>query len=401
MVEPHYYYAACTLGLEDVLAAELRQLGADRIERRRGAVAFVGDRALGYAACLWLRSAVRVQEELARGPARDRDELYELAGTVDWSLCITHLQTLAIDGAVRDSFANDTRFPVLVVKDAICDQFRARTGKRPDVARERPDLPIKLVLQGDEAILYRELGGEPLHKRGYREVQHKSPLNEATAAGLLLQTGWDREAPLCDPLCGSATFLIEAAWLARDRAPGLGRSFAFEHWRDTDLAAWRRVYDDAEARAQRGAGRRVQLAGNDRHPGAIALAQQAMGAADVADTIALHHGEVRDYIPPFRPALIVTNPPYGDRLQADESLSETWFDLGRFLHQQARGAQAFVLCGNPELTRHLGLRSSSKHPVRNGPIECRWLRYEIDAGPGGGVGTGPAASAATQRRPNQ
>jgi len=340
---------------------------------------------------------VRVQEELTRGPARDREELYELAGTVDWSTCITHLQTLAIDGAVRDSFANDTRFPVLVVKDAICDQFRARTGKRPDVARERPDLPIKLVLQGDEAILYRELGGEPLHKRGYREVQHKSPLNEATAAGLLLQTGWDRQAPLCDPLCGSATFLIEAAWLARDRAPGLGRSFAFEHWRDTDLAAWHRVYDEAESRAKRGANRRVQLMGNDRHPGAIALAQQAIKAAEVADTIELHHGELRDYVPPWPPAVVVTNPPYGDRLQQDpESLAATWFDLGGFLHQHARGATAFVLCGNPELTRHLGLRTSGKHPVRNGPIECRWLRYEVDAGP-----DGASPSAAAQRRPSQ
>ena len=148
------YYAACTLGLEAVLGGELRGLGAADVVTRRGACSFTGDKALGYKACLWLRSAIRVQEELARGTARNRDELYALTGTVDWSQSITHLQTLAIDGSVRDSFANDTRFPVLVVKDAICDQFRDLTGKRPDVARDRPDLPIKLVLQGEEAILY-------------------------------------------------------------------------------------------------------------------------------------------------------------------------------------------------------------------------------------------------------
>jgi 23S rRNA G2445 N2-methylase RlmL len=374
-----YYYAACTLGLEAVLAAELRGLGAGDVEQRRGAVAFTGEQRTGYAACLWARSAVRVQEELARGPARDRDELYRLAGTVDWSESITHLQTLAIDGAVADSFANDTRFPVLVVKDAICDQFRGRVGRRPNVERDRPDLPVKLVLQRDEAILYRELGGAPLHKRGYRELAHKSPLNEATAAGLLLHTGWDRESPLCDPMCGSATFLIEAAWLATDRAPGLGRAFAFERWRDAELDAWRSLYDDAEARAARGASRLPPLCGNDRHPGAIAIANAALGKADLAGRVQLAHGDAREYVPPFRPALVVTNPPYGERLTADaQQLEASWQALGRFLHTQAAGATAWVLCGNPELTRHLGLRASQKHPVRNGPIDCRWLRYDVD-----------------------
>lgn len=375
------YYAACTLGLEDVLAEELRQLGASQIERRRGACAFTGDQALGYKACLWLRSAIRVQEELVRGFARDRDELYALTGTVDWSQSITHLQTLAIDGAVKDSFANDTRFPVLVVKDAICDQFREYDNQRPDVARDRPDLPLKLVLHGDEAILYRELGGEPLHKRGYREIVHKSPLNEATAAGLLLLTDWDRQSPVCDPMCGSATFLIEAAWLATDRAPGLGRSFAFEHWRDADLAAWRTIYDEAEARAAASAHKLPQLCGNDRHPGALAIAKQAIVAAGLGGKIQLTQGDARDYTPPFAPGLVVTNPPYGVRLEADaeDQLDDTWRSLGQFLHEKCAGASAYVMCGNPELTRFLGLRASNKFPVRNGPIECRWLRYQVDA----------------------
>jgi putative N6-adenine-specific DNA methylase len=380
-VSEHYYYAACSLGLEDVLADELRALGAGRVEARRGACAFVGDRALGYAACLWLRSAVRVQEELVRGQVRDREDLYRLTQSHDWSQSISYLQHLAIDGAVKDSFANDTRFPVLVVKDAICDQFRNRTGKRPDVQRDRPDLPIKLVLHGDEAILYRELGGEPLHKRGYREIQHKSPLNEATAAGLLLHTAWDRRSPLCDPMCGSATFLIEAAWLATDRAPGLGRTFAFERWADTDLAAWRQLYDDAEARAARGASKLPKLAGNDRHPGAIAIAQHALTGAGLSGKIELRQGDARDYVPPFVTKLVVTNPPYGERLQRDDpGLGASWDELGQFLHRECDGAVAWVLCGTAELSRHLGLRASIKMPVKNGPIDCRWLRYDIGEG---------------------
>lgn len=374
------YYAACTLGLEGVLAAELRGLGAGAVAERRGACAFTGDAATGYRACLWARSAIRVQEELARGRARDRAELYELAGTVDWAQSIAPAQTLAVDGAVQDSFANDTRFPSLVVKDAICDQFRRRFGKRPDVARDQPDLPVKLVLRGDEAILYRELGGAPLHKRGYREIQHKSPLNEATAAGLLLLTGWDRQSSLVDPMCGSATFLIEAAWLAMDRAPGLGRAFAFERWRDADLDAWRRLYDDAEARAQRGADRCPPLAGNDRHPGALAIAGKALAAAGLAGRVLLVQGDARDFAPPFAPGLVVANPPWGDRLQADpEGLASSWQALGAFLHRQCRGARAYVLSGEPSLSRHLGLRAASKHPLRIGTIDCRWLRYDIDA----------------------
>ncbi|MCA8972950.1 MAG: RNA methyltransferase, partial [Planctomycetes bacterium] len=206
-------------------------------------------------------------------------ELYDLVHSVDWSRSIEKDGTLAVDGAVKDSWANDTRFPVLVVKDAICDQFREVHGVRPDVEKDRPDLPIKLVLRGDEAILYRDLGGAPLHKRGYREIQHKSPLNEALAAGLLLLAELDPMAPLVDPMCGSATFLVEAAWIAMDRAPGLGRSFAFERWRDTDQAAWQSAYDDAERRATAGQDRCPQLAGNDRHPGAIAIAEQALRSA--------------------------------------------------------------------------------------------------------------------------
>jgi len=372
------YYAACTLGLEPVLQDELRGLGAGQLRVRRGGIEFEGDRALGYACCLWLRSAVRVQQELARGRARDRDELYRLAREVDWSRSITPLQTLAVDASVRDSFVNDTRFPALVVKDAVCDQFRERAGSRPNVDREQPDLPIKLVLQDETAILYRDLGGAPLHKRGYREIAHKSPLNEAIAAGLLQLSGWDRRAPLCDPMCGSATFLIEAAWLATDRAPGLARSFAFERFVDADLAAWRRLFDDAERRALAGQGHCPPLLGNDRHPGACALARRSITMSGLDGRIALRCGDVRDFAPAPAPQVVVTNPPYGERLDGDpKQLEADWRALASFLHTRCAGATACVLSGNAELTRHLGLRADRKWSVRNGPIECRWLRYAI------------------------
>jgi len=376
------FYAACTLGLEAVVADELRALGAADVEPRRGGVAFTGDLRTGYAACLWLRAAIRVQQELARGPVRGRDELYALAQTVDWSQSITHLQTLAVDGAVRDSFANDTRFPGLVVKDAVCDQFRQRTGQRPSVDKDRPDLPIKLVLQKDHAILYRDLAGTTLHKRGYRPIQHKSPLNEALAAGLLLLSDWDRRSPLCDPMCGSATLLIEAALLAMDRAPGLARAFAFERWVDVELDAWRSLYAEAEARAAAGAAQRPLLLANDHHAGALEIARKAAAAADLGAAIQFRHGDARDYVPATAPSWIVTNPPYGERLAGDDAaaLVDSWRSLGEFLHRRSQGAIAWVLSGNPELTRYLGLRADRKIAVHQGPIECRWLRYAIGAG---------------------
>ena len=372
------YYAACTLGLEQALHDELKALGAGNVQIRRGACEFRGDRALGYAACLWLRSAVRVQEELLRGRVRDRDDLYDFARSVDWSRSITTLQTLAVDASVRDSFANDTRFPALVVKDAICDQFREAKNKRPDVDREQPDLIAKLVLHADQAILYRDLSGEPLHKRGYREIQHKSPLNEALAAGLLLATDWDKQEPLCDPMCGSATFLVEAAFLAMDRAPGLARSFSFERFVDADLDAWRKIYDDAEQRSIAGASKCPTLLGNDRHSGALSIAEIAIDAAGLKGKVRLQQSDCAEFAPAVAPSVVVVNPPYGERLDAPtEELAADWSGLGRFFHQRCQGARAYVLSGNPELTRHLGLRAGNKMPVRNGPIECRWIRYEI------------------------
>jgi putative N6-adenine-specific DNA methylase len=174
-------------------------------------------------------------------------------------------------------------------------------------------------------------------------------------------------------------FLVEAAWLATDRAPGLGRSFAFERWKDVDVDAWRKLFDDAEARAQRGASKLPPICGNDRHPGAIAIAQQALAAAGLAGRIEVHQGDTAEFVPPTRPEMVVTNPPYGDRLQSDPvALEQSWSALGRFLHTQCQGAKAWVLCGNADVTRLLGLRATEKLPVKNGPIDCRWLKYEVD-----------------------
>lgn len=378
------YFAPCTLGVELALAQELRELGAQEIAIRGGGAAFSGDRRLGYAANLWLRSAIRVQDLLLRAPTRGKEQLYAAASRIDWTQLMDVDQTLAVDASVRDSALTHSSFAALTVKDAIVDQFRQRFGKRPNVDTENPDLPLKLVLQRDTMTLWRNWTGDTLHKRGYRPIQVKSPLNEATAAGLLLLSGWDRRSPLVDPMCGSGTFLIEAALLAADRAPGLARRFAFERWPDFDGALWRSLQTEARARARKTLP--FWLEGADRHPGAIAIAQQSARAAGVGELIRFRLADAAAWTPDAAATsdatskknfTVLCNPPYGERLGEGEDLADSWKALSKFLRERCSGQRAFVLSGNAELTKLLGLRRTRQIPVMNGPIECRFLEYAI------------------------
>ncbi len=369
------FFAACTLGLEDVLQAELSALGGRDFVKGRGGVEFSGDERVGFAACLWLRSAVHVQELLVEAAVRSQEEMYDRVAAVEWERMISPEQTLAVDASVRDAFTTHSGFAALKVKDAVVDRFRDRRGVRPDVDTDRPDLPLKLVLKQDRMRLYRVWSGDSLHKRGYRPIQVKSPLNEATAAGLLLATGWDRASPLLDPLCGSGTFVIEAAFLALDRAPGFQRGFACEKWKDLDRAMSDAARKDAKERLKTDLA--VSLEGADRHPGAVAIATKSARAAGVERFARFTQAELSSFVPPVPPRLVVANPPYGERLGEGQDLEDTWRDLGAFLHQKCRGATAWILCGNADLTRRLGLRATSRMPVRNGPIDCRFLRYDV------------------------
>ncbi len=370
------YFAPCTLGLELVLRGEIDDLGASWSKEQRGGVSFGGDRRLGYLANMWLRTAIRVQEKLFQGRVRDDKELYALVQRIDWSKYMTVSHTLAVDASVRDSGITHSQYAALKVKDAVVDQFRDREGKRPNVDASEPDLPIKLVISRNIATIYRNMSGDSLHKRGWRPIQVKSPLNEATAAGLLIMSGWDRESPLVDPMCGSGTFLIEAACMATGRAPGRLRMFAFETWPDLDVPLWAQIRADEQEQIR--GELPFSIEGADRHPGALAIARKAASAAGVSDLIRFTQTDARDFHPAVAPAHVVVNPPYGERVGEGDDLLDSWTALGNFLHNTCRGAIAHVLCGAPDLPRQLGLRSSRRMPVMNGPIDCRWLRYEID-----------------------
>lgn len=356
------------------MADEVRGLGAREVRPVAGGVLFDADLAMACRATFWLRSAVRVLAPVVSGRVTDFDQLYELASRARWEDLVGVHRTFAVQASVTDGPFTDRHFAALRVKDAVVDRVRSRRGSRPNVERQDPDVPLRLIVRGEQAHLFRDLAGESLHRRGYRPIQVRSPLAEAVAAGLLLLSGWDRQSPLLDPMCGSGTFVIEAAALAADRAPGFARQFAAERFPDADAALWQRLREEAADRLRPSLP--FRLLGIDRHEGAVGIARSSVKTAGLSHLAQFVVGDAAVFEPPFPPDVVVTNPPWGERLGEGEELVASWRALGTFL-RRCSGANAFVLSGAPELTRHLGLRSSQRWPIRVGQHDVRWLRYEM------------------------
>jgi putative N6-adenine-specific DNA methylase len=369
------YFFPCAIGLEEVLCEEVRALGGKHCTTQPGGVSAEGDQVFGYRCCLWLRTAIRVQEELGYGRANGPDGLYQAVFAMPWERWLSPEHTFAIFASVRDTQVRNSKYAGQVAKDAIVDRLRREFGARPSVNPKDPDVPIKLVLIEGRAILYRDLAGESLHRRGWRPIQVKSPLNEAVAAGLLQLSGWDRQSPLVDPMCGSGTFLVEAAHLAGDRAPGLRRAFACERWPDPDALAWRKLRNEAEKRWKKGRSSIPPLEGADRHAGALRIARDAMQRAEVR--VRTSTRDIADFKPDHAADTAVVNPPWGTRIGEGEELREAWYGLGGWFRAHLRGGAGWVLSGNAELTRHLGLRAQQKHPIRVGPVQARWICYPM------------------------
>jgi putative N6-adenine-specific DNA methylase len=371
----HELFAACALGLEEPLAAELRALGAADVRLGRGGVRARGDSGIVYAAAFRLRSATRLLRLVAAGRVCDARDLHDLAASVNWRPHLRLDQTFAFDATVRDSCFNHSGYAALVAKDGLADRIRGEAGARPDVDSKDPDLRLKVVVRGDEATLWRDESGASLHKRGYRGLMVKGPLNEALAAGLLLLAGYDGSAPIEDPLCGSGTFVIEAALIAARRAPGLlRRGFALEKRPDFDARRFEAERRKAAAEALPRAP--FDFEGSDRHPGAVALARRDASAAGVADFVRFTQADAEERDPENGARLVFTNPPYGVRLDEGGDPGASWHALGRHL-RRLPGATAYVLCGEPALARKIGMKASRRFPVMNGPLECRLLKYDV------------------------
>lgn len=374
----HRYFATCARGLESVLADELRRLEAAEVEPARGGVRFSGDRALLYRANLHLRTAIRVLQPILEADVRSTDELYEAIRTVDWSERMTPDHTLAVDCNVRDSAITHSQYAARRVKDAICDQFRDRTGRRPSVDVDCPMVGLNLHIHANHAVLSLESSGESLHKRGYRPIQTRAPLNEALAAGILQLAGWTGSEPLIDPLCGSGTFCIEGAWMALHRPPGLTRRrFGFMGWMDYDVRLWTEIRD--EARRQVKSRLDHPIRGSDVRRDAVAFARDNARAAGLGHLLAFEVRDVRDFRPPpGPPGLLVCNPPYGERIGEERELHGLYRDLGSLFRERCGGWRLVLFGGNPRLERSLDMEPVRQMPLFNGPLRCRLLEYHAE-----------------------
>jgi putative N6-adenine-specific DNA methylase len=369
------YFATCARGLEPILADELHALQARDVTVGRGGVAFAGNKTLLYKANLWLRTAVRVLRPVLDSPVASPEELYAAVQTLDWQEFLTPDHTLAVDCNVRDSRITHSQYAARVVKDAICDQFVSRCGRRPSVDTERPTLGLNLHIYRDNAILSLDSSWDSLHKRGYRPKLTKAPLNEALAAALVQRTGWRGDAPFVDPLCGSGTLPIEAAWIATNRPPGLTRKhFGFMGWMDYDVQMWTEVRDEARDSVLKTLAH--PIIGSDERRDAIEHSTTNARAAGVGHLIqfvmrALHHFE-----PPAGPSgVLICNPPYGERIGEEAELRVLYRKLGE-LFRRLPGWALWVFTGNPRLAAMIDLPRAEEVKLFNGRIPCRFIRFK-------------------------
>jgi 23S rRNA (guanine2445-N2)-methyltransferase / 23S rRNA (guanine2069-N7)-methyltransferase len=382
---PRYrFFATAAKGLEPIVADELRALGAANVKEERGGASFEGSPATAYRACLWLRTANRVLYPIARFRAVDDASLYEGIRKLPWENDLSPDGSLAVQFSGTTAGITHTQFGAQRVKDAVVDRFRERFGRRPDVDRERPDLLINCHVHRGVAIASIDLSGESLHLRGYRAESVAAPLKETLAAALLLKCGWPdiakRGGSFVDPLCGSGTLVIEAALIAGDIAPGVWRDrWGFSRWLRHDTQTWETILHEAQRRKAAGIKKIPVILGFDRDSKAVDTAQRnahaiGLGAATQFRNVAIEDNRLP---PRLRPGLVVTNPPYGERLGDAEQLGPLYAALGGWLKNQCLGWHAGVITSNSELGRQIGLRARKLNTFYNGALECKLLQFDV------------------------
>lgn len=367
-------------GLEQVLATELVQLGANNVQVERRAVSFTGDKRMLYTANMCLRTASRVLVPILSFKAQKADDIYEQVKALDWSQYMTVKTTFQIDATVYSDYFRHSQFVTYRVKDAIVDYWMERENQRPSVKLEGADLYLNVHIAGDRVTLSLDSSGESLHKRGYRVANTQAPINEALAAGMLLLAGWNGQSDFYDPMCGSGTLLIEAALIARNIAPGVYRQgFAFEKWADFDANLWDEVYNDDSREREF----KHKIYGSDAGFYAVQAATKNIQSASLQRDIEVKQirvEELRLADTNTEGALVMINPPYGERLSQDKNVLRLYQDMGTALKHQFSGATAWVISSNEEALKCIGLRPAKKIHLVNGDLECLFNKYELFKG---------------------
>ena len=375
--QPSFEMIAKTFqGLEGVLAQELTSLGANDIQIGRRMVSFTGDKAMLYRANFCLRTAIRILKPIKHFTAQDADEVYEAVKAIRWEDYLGSDKSFAVDAVVFSEDFRHSKFVSYRVKDAIADYFREKTGKRPSVRLNNPDVLLNIHIAQTDCTLSLDSSGESLHRRGYRQEAVEAPLNEVLAAGMILLTGWHGECDLIDPMCGSGTIPIEAALIARNIAPGVFRKgYAFEQWNDFDAALFESIYnDDSQEREFT-----HKIYGYDNSPKANEIATHNVKAAGVTKDVVLKLQPFQQFEQPEEKSIIITNPPYGERISADDLLG-LYGMIGERLKHAFSGNTAWILSYRDECFDQIGLKASQRIPLYNGALECEFREYEIFKG---------------------
>ena len=364
-------------GLENVLADELKALGAEDVEPGRRVVAFKGDKATMYRANFCCRTALRILKPIYKFHASNVDELYEEVKKYNWDKVLSVKRTFSIDSTVYSEDFRHSKFVTYRVKDAIADYFSEKYGERPSIRLSKPDVIFDVHISGNEVTLSLDSSGESLHKRGYRVAQTEAPINEVLAAGIIKLSGWDGNSNFYDPMCGSGTFLIEAALIAANINPGVYRSgFAFERWEDFDEDLFESIYnDDSNEREFE-----YKIYGSDISPKAVGIARSNIKSARVGKYIEVDMKPFQEITSvPEGGGVLITNPPYGERIKSDD-MEALYDEIGTMLKNEFKGYNAWVISENNDTFDKIGLKPSLKYPILNGALECELRQYVIFAG---------------------
>lgn len=368
-------FAAVPRGAEELAAAELLILGISNAKPGRGGVSFHTNRSGLYRSNLWLRTASRVLIQLAQFSCSSPIELYLGVHAIPWQDIITPDMTLSVDCSLRDSLLTHSGFVALKTKDAVVDLIREVYGTRPNVDTTSPDVRINVHLYKNICTISLDSSGESLDRRGYRLERNEAPLRETLAAAVVALTGWDGSIPLADPMCGSGTIPVEAALMAAHIPPGLQRSFGFQRWLDYDPDLWERLCEEAK-----GGINRLPLGlvtGYDLDSKALLLAGRNCTKAGLEGQIHFFHAAMQDFRPEGEDGILILNPPYGKRLGVEDDLRELYCQIGDVMKKRCRGWTGYVLTGNLELAKYIGLKASRRFVLYNGAIECRLLKYDL------------------------
>ncbi len=364
------------LGLEGVLAQELKGIGASNIVKERRAVTFEGDLSVMYKANIWLRTASRILKPINTFEATDADEVYRAIKKIEWDKYLQPNQTFSVNATVYSDNFRNSRFVVYRAKDAIVDFFNEKYNARPSVRLTNPKITINVHISHHQCTISIDSSGDSLHKRGYRSEQTKAPINEALAAGMILMTGWQGKCNLIDFMCGSGTILIEAALIALNIPPGIYRKhFAFENWDDFDRNLFDKLLNDDDQELEFG----HKIYGYDLSPRAVEIARQNVKSAGLSRYIEVELGAIAKFTPPQGKNIIVSNPPYGERLN-EKDLLGLYQTIGSILKHKCMGIDAWLISSNIDLLKSVGLKPSKKIELLNGDLNCEYWKFEVFSG---------------------